>query len=118
MALADRTFSFRAPAQLAERLRDAERAYRQLARDPAAAARVTRDLEIELLRRLRREPDVAAVQGQVLRAVAEAFVGAIERAVDEPRQIDQLRAFDRLDMDGDAERRALLRASTLLHDDA
>lgn len=116
MALADRTFSFRAPAQFAERLRSAEQAYGVLARDPVAAARVTHDLEIALLRQLRRAPGAAAVQGQVLRAATEAFVGAVERAADEQRQIEELRAFDRLDVDGDAERDALLRASSLWHD--
>lgn len=112
MALADRTFSFRAPAQFAERLRNAEQAYGKLACDPVAAARVTRYLEIAL----RCAPDEAAVQGRVLRAVTEAFVGAVERAADEQRQIEELRAFDRLDVDGDAERDALLRASSLWHD--
>lgn len=62
LALADRTFSFRAPAQLAERLRIAEQAYGGLARDPATAASITRELEIELQRRLRRDPERAAVQ--------------------------------------------------------
>jgi len=46
LALADRAFSFRAPAQLAERLRIAEQAYGGLARDPATAASITRELEI------------------------------------------------------------------------
>lgn len=64
MDLADRTFSFRAPAQFAERLRNAEQTYGKLARDPVAF-RVTRDLEIALLRQLRRAPGEAAVQGRV-----------------------------------------------------
>lgn len=48
--------------------------------------------------------------------MTEAFVGAVARAADEQRQIEELRAFDRLDVDGDAERDALLRASSLWHD--
>jgi len=114
--LADRTFSFRAPAQLAERLRLAEQAYGDLARDPATAARITRELETELLRRLHHDPEHAAVQGRVLRAVTEAFVGAVERAMEEDDVIEDLRAFDRLDTHGEAERRALLRASSLSRD--
>lgn len=116
MPLADRTFSFRAPAQLAERLRLAEQAYGDLARDPATAARITRELETELLRRLHHDPEHAAVQGRVLRAVTEAFVGAVERAMEEDDVIEDLRAFDRLDTHGEAERRALLRASSLSRD--
>lgn len=115
MALADRTYSFRAPAQLAERLRDAEDAYARLARDPRTAARISRQLEIELIRGLRK-PGQAVVQGRVLRAVTEAFVDAVERAIAEDELIAELRSFDRLDADGDAERRALLRASSLGRD--
>lgn len=116
MALADRTFSFRAPAELAERLCDAERAYAELALDPAVAAQISRELEIELQRRLRRDPERDAVQGRVLRAVTEAFVGAVERAMGEQTAIDELRAFDRQDRGGDPERRALLDASALGRD--
>lgn len=116
MAPADRTYSFRAPAQLAERLRDAEHAYASLARDPQTAARISRELEIELIRGLRREPGQPVVQGRVLRAVTEAFVDAVERAVAEDELIEELRSFDRLDVDGDAERRAMLRASSVARD--
>ncbi len=117
MALAGRTYSFRAPAQLAERLRVTEHAYQVLTRDPATATRITRELEIELQRRLRREGEHVAVQGRLLREVTDAFVTAVERAIDEERLIDELRAFDRADVAGPDERRALLRASGLGHDD-
>ncbi len=116
MAIVDRTFSFRAPAELAERLRGAERAYAELALDPAVAAHISRELEIELQRRLRRDPDRRAVQGRVLRAVIESFVGAVERAMSEQTAVDELRAFDRQDRGGEAERRALLDASALGRD--
>lgn len=115
MALADRTFSFRAPAALADRLRDAERAYAQLALEPAVAAQISRELEIGLQRRLRRAAE-RSVQGQVLRAVTEAFVEAVERAMGESEAVEELRAFDLDDRAGDAERRALIRASTLGRD--
>ncbi|CAN5490580.1 hypothetical protein BH20ACT19_BH20ACT19_05060 [soil metagenome] len=117
MALADRTFSFRAPAQLAQRLGSAEQAYAELARDPAKAARISRELEIQLQRWLRREPGRAALLGRVPRALTEAFVTAVERATQEERLIEDLRAFDRSDTTGDAERRALLRASSLGQDE-
>lgn len=116
MALADRTFSFRAPADLSERVRRAEQVYAELADDPATAARISRDLEIELQRRLRREAERAPTQGWTLRALTEAFVTAVEAAADEERVAQELRAFDRLDAAGDAERRALQRSSALARD--
>lgn len=45
----------RAPAHLAERLRDAETVYGTLTRDPTTAARISRELESGLQRRLRNE---------------------------------------------------------------
>lgn len=117
MAIVDRTYSFRAPAELAERLRVSQRAYRILARDPATATRITRELEIEMQRRLRADGERPAVQGQVLRAFTDAFVTAVERAMDEALLIDELRAFDREDAAGHEERRALLWASGLGRDD-
>jgi len=117
LAQAGRTYSFRAPEQFAERLRVAEHGYQTLTRDPATASRITRALELELQRRLRHEGERVAVQGRLLRAVTDAFVTAVERAMGEDRLIDELRAFDRADVAGDDERRALLRASALGHDD-
>ena len=102
---------------MAERLRVTELAYQVLSRDPATAARITRELEIELQRRLRLEGDRASVQGRLLRDIADAFVTAVERAIDEECLIEELRAFDRADVAGSDERRALLRASGLGHDD-
>lgn len=117
MALADRTFSFRAPAQFAQRLPSAARAYQALAADPATATRISRELDIELQRQLRHEDEPAAVQGPLLRAITAAFVTAVERAIDEERLIDELGAFDRADVAGQVERRALLRGSVLARDD-
>jgi len=117
VTIAGRTYSFRAPVGFGERLRVAEHAYRALARDPATAARIARELDIELQRRLRHGGERAAVQGPLLRAVTDAFVTAVERAMDEERLIDELRAFDRADVAGRDERRALLRASGLGRDD-
>lgn len=111
-----RTYSFRAPAELAKRLRIAESAYQVLTRDPATATRVTRELEIELQRRLRREGEHPTVQGHLLREVTDAFVTAVERAADEERLFDELLAFDRADVAGTEERGALLRASPLGYD--
>ena len=117
MAQGGRTYSFRAPEHFAERLRVVEHGYQALTRDPATASRITRELELELQRRLRHEGERVAVQGRLLRAVTDAFVTAVERAMGEDRLIDELRAFDRADVAGDDERRALLRASALGHDD-
>lgn len=112
MALADHTYSFRAPRDLADRLRAAERTYVALADDAALAAHISRELEIGLHRRLRAAAPRGRGQGSILRDVIEAFVAATEEAAREEAIADELREFDAADAGGDAERAALLRAST------
>jgi hypothetical protein len=107
-AVADRTFSFRAPSSLRARLDRAEAAYTVLTRDPAMADHVTRELEIRLLRRMRLDEGATPSQGRTLRHLAEAFVDAIEAAEREVAMFDELRAFDEADTEGPARRRAML----------
>lgn len=116
MALADHTFSFRAPAELAKRLRAAEQSYVELAADARLAAHISRELEIELQRRLRLTPKRRSSQGGMLRAVVEAFVTATEAASREEALAEELRAFDADDRAGDAEREALLHGSVAARD--
>jgi predicted DNA-binding protein len=111
MALADHTYSFRAPRELADRLRAAEREYAALGSDPTMAAHITRELDIGLRRRLRETPARGRAQGRILREVVEAFVAATEAAAREQALGRELREFDAADKDGAAERDALLRAS-------
>jgi len=116
LALADHTFSFRAPAELAERLKAAERTYVELAADARLAVHVSRELEIELQRRLRLTPTRRSSQGGMLRAVIEAFVTATEAASRDETLAEELRAFDADDRAGAAERAALLRGSAATRD--
>ncbi len=116
MALADHTYSFRAPADLADRLRAAEQTYAELSADAAVAADITRELEIALQRRLRHPNDRGAGPGRILRAVAEAFVAATESASRDRELAAELREFDAADHAGDAERAALLRSSAAYPD--
>lgn len=116
MAVADHTYSFRAPAALAERLRSAERAYAELAADAPLAAHISRELEVELQRRLRRPDAGRGGQGRILRAVAEAFVSATEAASRDETLAGELREFDGADRAGGAERAALLRGSAAVRD--
>jgi hypothetical protein len=106
-AVADRTFSFRAPSALRERLDHAERTYADLVRDPEVAAHISRELEIRLLRRLRAFGMTPPNQGQTLRSLTEAFVDAVETAEHEAQLFEDMRAFDAADTDGPARRRAM-----------
>lgn len=107
MAIADRTFSFRAPSDLRERLAHAERAYAALAEDADTAGQITRELEIRLQRRLHGAGAGDANQGRILRAVVEAFIEATESAERDAALVEELRAFDAADRTGEGERRAL-----------
>ena len=116
MALADHTYSFRAPADLADRLRAAEQTYAELSADAALAADITRELEIALQRRLRGATGRGAGPGRILRAISEAFVAATEAASQDRELAAELREFDSADRSGAAERAALLRRSAAYPD--
>lgn len=116
MALAHRTYSFRAPTGLDDRLATARHTYAELAAEPGMATHISRELELGLQRRLLDTPEPTR-PSWLLRAISEAFVDAVERAAGEAAAIAELRSFDDADRAGVAERGALLRASTLGHDD-
>jgi hypothetical protein len=116
LARTDQTYSFRAPVELAQRLHAAQRAYVELGAHAPLAAHITREMEVELQRRLRRPPGGRGGRGRILRDVAEAFVAATESARGDEALAEELRAFDGEDRAGHAERAALLRGSAAARD--
>jgi len=108
MAVADRTYSFRAPSEFSERLRHARDGFDAVTHDAELSAHLGNEFELALLRRLRKlgknVPD-----GVFVRAIVEAFVGAAERVRWEQEHMDEFAAFDRQDTEGDAWRRGALR---------
>lgn len=113
---ADKTYSFRAPQAFGERMRDAREALPEILSDPAESEHFTREFEVALLRRLGDLPTTTG-QAEFARAVTEALVVTAERARREPKLIEQLRAFDREDADGEVWRRGALRAFARRADD-
>ena len=113
---ADKTYSFRAPRAFGERMRDAREALPGILADPAESEHFTREFEVALLRRLGELPTTSG-QAEFARAVTEALVVTAERARREPELIEQLRAFDREDAEGEAWRRGALRAFSRGADD-
>jgi hypothetical protein len=109
MAVADRTYSFRAPHDFADRMRDARTALPKIFSSGEETDHFTREFEILVLRRMRGLPDTPG-QAEFARAIAEAFVSTVERVQREPELMEQMRAFDREDIEGDAWRRGALLA--------
>lgn len=109
MAVADRTYSFRAPGDFGERMREARAALPTIFSSGKETNHFTREFEIAVLRRLRGLPETRG-QAEFARAIAEAFVSTVERVQREPKLMEQMRAFDREDVEGDAWRRGALLA--------
>jgi hypothetical protein len=109
MAVADRTYSFRAPSDFAERMREARAALPKVFSSGEETDHFTREFEVAVLRRMRGLPDTPG-QAEFARAIAEAFVSTIERVQREPELMEQMRTFDREDGEGDAWRRGALLA--------
>lgn len=81
MAMAEKTYSFRAPADFGDRLAAARGAWVDLAaRGPDVARWLDRELSMELARQRRRAP--RADQATFLRLLAEALVRATERVAE------------------------------------
>jgi hypothetical protein len=108
MAIAAKTYSFRAPSDLSERLRRAQDDFRSITRDTELSAHFVNEFELALLRRLRRLGD-DITDGVFTRAITEAFVSAIERVGREQEHMEAFAAFEREDADGDAWRRGALK---------
>jgi len=107
MVVAAKTYSFRAPSDLSERLRRAQEGFRAITRDSELSAHFGNEFELALLRRLRRlSGDIT--DGLFTRAITEAFVSAIERVNREQEDMEAFAAFKRADVEGDAWRRGAL----------
>lgn len=101
-------YSFRAPSDFAERMREARAALPEILSSRDDADHFKREFEVAILRRLRRLPETAG-QAEFARAVTEALVATTERIRREPELMEQMRAFDRDDVEGDAWRRGALK---------
>jgi hypothetical protein len=108
VAVADRTYSFRAPSEFAERMRKARAALPALLANRAESDHFGWEFELALMRRLRRLPETSG-QAEFARAVTEALVETAERVQREPELMEQMQAFDREDTEGEEWRRAALR---------
>jgi hypothetical protein len=106
MAVAQKTYSFRAPSEFADRMRAARAGLQEILAS-ADADHFSHELEIALIRRLRDLPETPG-QAEFARAVTEALVATVERVQREPELMEQMRAFNREDAEGDAWRRGAL----------
>lgn len=109
MATADRTYSFRAPSNLGDRVLAAQRQHARLVLEPGLARHISREVEIALLRQSR--DTATGSHGAIMRSVVEAFVCAVERAVEDERVGPELNEFDHADVAGREERAAFLGSS-------
>lgn len=118
MAVADKTYSFRAPNELTERIRAARAALPEIFSSTPMGDHFTHEFEIAVLRRVRRLPETRG-QMEFVRAITDAFVSTVERVQRETHEIEQMRAFDREDVEGAAWREgaALTLADRLETDD-
>lgn len=108
MAVADRTYSFRAPSELADRIRAARMALPEIFSSTELGNHFTHEFEIAVLRRMRRLPETRG-QTEFVRAITDAFVSTVERVQREEEMMEQMRAFDREDLEGPAWRAGALR---------
>jgi hypothetical protein len=106
---AQKTYSFRAPSDFAERIRLARAALPKIFASVDETNHFTHEFEIAVLRRTRRLPETPG-QTEFVRAITEAFVSTVERVLREPELMEQMRAFDRENTEGDAWRRGALLA--------
>jgi len=107
---AQKVYSFRAPSDFADRMREARAALPEILASRDDADHFMREFEVAILRRLRPLPETAS-QAEFARAVTEALVATAERVRREPELMEQMRAFNREDAEGDAWRRAALELS-------
>lgn len=108
VAVADKTFSFRAPSEMSARLRDARKGFDKAAHSTELSAHLGNEFELALLRRLRKLGDDVP-DGVFVRAIVEAFVGTAERIQWEEQQMEEFAAFDREDTEGEAWREGALK---------
>jgi hypothetical protein len=108
MAVADKTYSFRAPSELADRIRAARTALPEIFSSTERGDHFTHEFEIAVLRRLRRLPETRG-QTEFVRAITDAFVSTVERVQREEEIMEQMCAFDREDVEGPAWRAGAMR---------
>lgn len=104
-----KTYSFRAPSDFAERMRAARADLQEILADTSEADHFTHEFEIALFRRLRNLPETPG-QAEFARAVTEALVVTVERVRREAELMEAMAAFNREDVEGDAWRRGVLKA--------
>jgi hypothetical protein len=107
MAVADKTYSFRAASELSERLKYAREGFDKVTHDVELSAHLGNEFELALLRRLRKLGDEVP-DGVFMRAIVEAFVSAAERVRWEDQHMEEFAAFDREDTEGEKWRRGAL----------
>jgi hypothetical protein len=108
MADAAKTYSFRAPSEFGKRLQRARRGFNDATRNAELSAHFGNEFELALLRRLRKLGDDIPA-GVFIHAITESFVSTVERIEREDELMEEMRAFDREDTEGDAWRRGALR---------
>jgi len=94
VALAERTYSFRAPIEFGERLARTRKDFVAIARDPTLSVDFGRELPLTLLRRFEKlDQDVP--DGVLARTLLDAFMSATERVRSERARMTELAAVDR-----------------------
>lgn len=112
MTAAQRTYSFDAAPELADRLAHARAALRKLAGETRDLdGWMARELEMGIARLRRQPPDLTADSEAFMRAAVELLVEVVEKVAAGVGLEPELRAFEQEDAEGDAFRRGALRAS-------
>lgn len=112
MAAPQRTYSFDAPLELADRLVHASASLGKLpSQSPELEAWIVREVEMGLARLRRDAPHLAADPAAFMRAAVELVVDVMEKVTAGLGIEDELRAWEGEDAEGDAFRRGALRAS-------
>lgn len=107
-----RTYSFDAAPELADRLTHARAALAKLAGEGSDLdGWMARELEMGIARLRRRAPNLTADSEAFMRAAVELLVDVVEKVAAGVGLEPELRAFDQEDAEGDAFRRGALRAS-------
>jgi hypothetical protein len=109
MAVADKTFSFRAPSELSERLQHAREGFDSVTHSTELSAHLGNEFELALLRRIRKLGE-SVPDGVFVRAIVEAFVSASERVQWEEKHMDEFAAFNLEDAEGESWREGALKA--------
>ncbi len=114
MATTERTYSFRAPPDLAERVSAARELLATSGTDEGCHEEVARELELALARRMRGAPALARDQSAFMRTAVELLVGASEKVAADRALAERYADWDAEDNEGASVRRGALSASTSL----